>query len=58
MQHGCLYPFFVHPLCHLEVVTPSFVSVCVFCIQVLWVFGCYIEVMNGHGIEKKEVNSM
>jgi hypothetical protein len=48
-----LCSFFVHPLLQLKVVT-----VCSLCVafECHSFFGSDFEVMNGHGIEKKEVN--
>jgi hypothetical protein len=48
-----LCPFFVHPLRQLEVVTVCSLSVVFECYAF---FGSDSEVMNGHDIEKKEVN--
>jgi hypothetical protein len=52
MQYGCL-PFLAHPLDQLKVVTVLFVLHS----SVMVLFGIDFEVMDGHGIEKKEVNN-
>jgi hypothetical protein len=48
-----LCPFFVRPLRQLEVVTVCSLCVVLKCHRF---FGSDFEVMNGHGIKKKEVN--
>jgi hypothetical protein len=49
-----LCSFFVCPLHQLEVVTVC--SICV-AFECRSFFGCDFEVMNGHSIERKEVNN-
>jgi hypothetical protein len=52
MEHGCFCPFFVHPLCQMEVATAcSCVS-----FKSHSFSGSDFEVMNVQDIKKKEVN--
>jgi hypothetical protein len=51
-QHDC--PFSVCPLCQLEVVIVSSFYVAFKCHSL---FLSNSEVMNGHGMEKKEINN-
>jgi hypothetical protein len=47
-------PFFVHPLCQLEMVIVCSFWVAFECCRLFW---SDFEVMNCHGVEKKEVTN-